>query len=115
MSLQNRLAELKTQLITITDKCYHYFAPSSVSAPYIVWAEDSEDTSFDADNHKARQAVSGYVDYFTPTEFDANFDAIQTALNSIEGLSWRWDATLYGDPTRDDDNLIHHTWSWRIR
>lgn len=114
MSLQSRLQDLYTELSGVCG-CYHYFAPSSAQPPYIVWAEDAEDTSFDADNRKVRQAVSGYVDYFTKTEFDQNFDRIQSTLDGFEGLSWSWDATQYGDPTRDDDNLIHHTWSWRMR
>lgn len=114
MSLQSRLQDLYTELAKLGD-CYHYFAPSEATAPYIVWAEESEDDSFDADNHKVRQALSGYVDYFTKTEFDATFDAIQSALDSFEGLSWTWEATQYGDPTQDDDNLIHSTWSWRMR
>ncbi len=114
MSLQSRLQDLYTELARICD-CYHYFAPSEAKAPYIVWAEDSEDNSFEADNHKARQAVSGYVDYFTKTEFDTTFDTIQSTLHAFEGLSWTWDATQYGDPANDDDNLIHSTWSWRLR
>lgn len=114
MSVQNKLNELYTTLANIAS-CYHYFAPSGAKAPYIVWAEDSEDNSFQADNHKVRQAFSGYVDYFTKAEFDANFDSIQNALDDLEGISWTWDATQYGDPQHEDDNLIHHTWSWRMR
>lgn len=115
MSFQLRIKELKDALVELTDACYHYYAPSSVQAPYIVWNEDSEDNSFLADNHKQRQAISGFVEYFTQEEFDPLFDSIQSTLDGIEGLSWTWEATLYGDPTRDDDNLIHHTWSWRMR
>lgn len=115
MSIQSRLQGFYTGLSQISSKCYHYTAPSSAKAPYIVWNEDAEDTSFDADNHKARQALSGYVDYFTKTEFDGTFDEIQAFLDGYEGLSWTWEATQYGDPTQGDDNLIHHTWSWRMR
>jgi hypothetical protein len=113
-SLQNRLAELKAALVEVTDKCYHYFAPSTIKAPYIVWAEEGEELPFQADNFKQEQTSSGFVEYFTAEEFDAVFDAIQAALNGIEGLSWTWESTQYGDPTHDDDNLIHHTWSWRM-
>lgn len=113
--LQTRLKQLYEGLSEITPNCFHYYAPSDASVPYIVWNEDSEDESFDADNKKVRQSVSGYVDYFTSTEFDPNFDAIQSFLNGFESLSWTWDSTQYGDPTNDDDNLIHHTWSWRLR
>lgn len=115
MSMQLRTKELRDELVKLTTACYHYFAPSSAKAPYIVWNEDAEDNSFLADNHKQRQAISGFVEYFTKTEFDPMFDSIQDVLDGIEGLSWTWEATQYGDPTRDDDNLIHHTWSWRMR
>ncbi len=112
MTVQNRLKSFYEALCTVGD-CYHYFAPSSAKAPYIVWAEESEDSSFYADDHKQRQALSGYVDFYTQTEFDDKFDQIQTVLEAH--TLWTWDSTQYGDPTRGDDNLIHHTWSWRMR
>lgn len=117
MSLQDRLRILYEGLVAIDSSvgCYHYYAPSAADPPYIVWYEESEDTSFDSDNHKVRQSVSGYVEYFTKEEFDSVFDDIQEYLDGVEGLSWTWEATQYGDPTRDDDNLIHHTWNWRLR
>lgn len=115
MSVQSRLKDFYEGLAMVNSRCFHYFAPSSAQVPYIVWYEESEDLPFEADNHKARQSISGYVDYFTRTEFDSTFDAIQTFLDSFQNLSWTWEATQYGDPTRDDDNLIHHTWSWRLR
>lgn len=117
MSVQNRLKAFYEGLAAVNTSsgCFHYFAPSSATAPYIVWNEDSEDDSFLADNHKERQALSGYVEYFTPNEFDGTFDSIQSFLDGFEGLSWTWEATQYGDPTEADDNLIHHTWSWRMR
>lgn len=115
MSIQNRLKDFYEGLAEVNSNCFHYFAPSNASVPYIVWNEDSEDESFDADNHKVRQALSGFVEFYTPEEFDATFDAIQAFLDGFEGLSWTWEATQYGDPTQDNDNLIHHTWSWRMR
>lgn len=113
-AIQSRLRQLYTELAGVAD-CYHYFAPSEAKAPYIVWAEDAEDTSFDADNHKVRQSIGGYVDLFTPLEFDDRFDSIQSVLDSFDGLSWSWESTQYGDPQNENDNLIHHTWSWRMR
>ena len=116
-SMNQRLSELKTALVAVSSKCYHYFAPSSAKAPYIVWNEDSEDSSLMVDGRKARQALSGYVEYYTRTEFDAKFDAIQEALEGLEGLSWTWESTIYGDPTQSGSSttdLIHHTWSWRM-
>lgn len=115
MSIQNRLNDFYTGLASLGVDCFHYYAPMSQPAPYIVWNEDSEDESFMADNKKVRQALSGFVEFYTATEFDATFDAIQDYLESVEGLSWTWEATQYGDPKNGDDNLIHHTWSWRMR
>lgn len=114
-TIQDRLEQFYKGLAMVNSRCFHYFAPSEAKAPYIVWNEDSEDDSFLADNHKARQALSGYVEYFTKTEFDSTFDSIQSFLDSFPGLSWTWEATQYGDPTDSNDDLIHHTWSWRMR
>lgn len=113
--LQTRLKDFYEGLAALKIPCFHYFAPSSTPAPYIVWNEDSEDEPFNADNTKARQSISGFVEYFTGSEFDGNIDDIQDFLNGFDSLSWTWEATQYGDPTNGDDNLIHYTWSWRMR
>ena len=68
-----------------------------------------------ADNRKARQSIAGFVEYFTKTEFDPNFDLIQEYLDGFDSLSWTWEATQYGDPQNGNDDLIHHTWCWRMR
>lgn len=116
MSIQNKIKAISDALKEISGlKVYHYFAPSRAQLPYCVWYEDGEASSLESDNHKAEQAIEGYVDYFTKTEFDATFDSIQTALNGIENCSWTYDSTIYGDPARDDNNTIHHTWTWGIR
>lgn len=92
---------------------YHYQAPSNQSLPYCVWYEDGESSSLESDNHKAEQAIGGYIDYFTKTEFDAKVDAIQTALNGIENCSWTYESVIFGDPSYQS-TVIHHTWSWRL-
>lgn len=115
ISLQNRLRAFYTGLTSLGIPCTHFYAASAQKPPYIVWYEDSEDNSLQLDNHKARQALSGYVDFFTKTEFDSNFDVIQEYLDNVEGLSWSWESSQYGDPTQGDTNLYHHTWSWRLR
>ena len=68
MSLQDQLRILYEGLVAIDSSvgCYHYYAPSAADPPYIVWYEESEDTSFDSHNHKVRQSVSGYVE--TPSK-----------------------------------------------
>ena len=115
MSLQTKLSTIKTALTGIQNlSVYHYFAPSSATIPYCVWNEDGEEGSLQTDNHKVEQRVSGYVEYFTKTEFDTMFDTIQTTLNGIDGLYWEWESTIYGDPLSEDNNTLHHTWSWRF-
>ena len=112
---QMKIKAISDALVDLGVPVYHYFAPSAVKVPYIVWYEDGEASAFDASNHKVEQAIRGYVDYFTKTEFDPVFDSIQETLNGIENLSFTYESTIYGDPTRDDDNVIHHTWSWGLR
>lgn len=108
--LQTNLKKIRDAFVGISDKVnvYHYQRPQ-MTAPYIVWAEDGEDDSFDSDNHKAEQVIYGTLDYYTETEYDPVADAIQGTLNAFENLSWRYDATDYEDET----GLIHHTWHWR--
>lgn len=115
MFTQNKLANIYTALTSIEGlKVFHFFAPSSEAVPYCVWYESGEDSSLGADDHKAEQAISGYVDYYTKTEFDTMFDAIQNALNGIENCAWTFEATIYGDPSSEDNNTVHYTWSWRL-
>lgn len=115
MSMQSRLEQFYTGLAMVNSNCHHNYAPSNAKPPYIVWNEESEDAPFNADNHKVRQSISGFVEFITKTEFDSTFDAIQTFLDNFPGCSWTWDDSHYGDPTNDNDNSYHHTWSWRLR
>lgn len=115
MSLQTKLSNVYSTLAAVEGlKCYHYFAPSETVIPYAVWYEDGEEGGFQADSHKAEQAFGGYLDYYTKTEFDSMCDTIQTTLNSIEGLSFVYESVIYGDPTHDNNNTIHHVWRWWV-
>ena len=116
MSIQNKLKEVYGALTTISDDLpvFHYTASSDTKAPYLLWYEESEGDSLEAGNHKAEQSLDGWVDFFTPNEFDELVDSIQDSLNGIENLSWTLSNVSYGDPSNSDDNLIHYTWSWRI-
>lgn len=119
MTLQTKLERLGTALVdglTVNGKLscdvYHYWRPN-MGAPFCVWAEDGEQyTSIQADNHKAEQAVTGYVDYYTKVEYDPNLDTIQTILNEINDFpfGWRLDSVQYEDET----NLIHYQWIWSM-
>ena len=107
-SLQTNLKRIGDALAELTENCYHYYRPK-MEPPYIVWAEDSESSSLDVDNHKAEQAISGWVDYYTLTEFDEMVDRIQDALNTLP-IGWRLDSVDYEEET----NLIHFSWVFEV-
>lgn len=114
MSIVVKLLKIRDAMKTLNVPVYHYFAPSSANVPYVVWYEEGEASSFEADVKKAEQAIAGYVEYFTKAEYDTNVDAIQNALNSIEHCSWVYESAIYGDPQNEDNNTIHHTWTWEV-
>ena len=91
-SMQNNLIALKNILLTVRNASgnpvpvYHYLRPVNVQKDYIVWAEDSEDESFEANNAKQEQQIHCTVDYFTQTEFDPAVDSIQPGTGEPGGL-----------------------------
>lgn len=113
MTLQTKLEIIGNALVEgLESKVYHYWRPQ-MQAPFCVWAEDGESTAFDADNRKAEQAISGYVDYYTRTEYDPALDTVQTILKGIADdmpFVWRLDSVQYEDET----NLIHYQWLWSV-
>lgn len=88
---------------------YHYWHPR-LQAPYCIWAEDSEGTSINGNNHKAEQVISGTIDYFTKDEFDVMVETIQNKLNETENVGWSLLSVQYEDET----NLIHFEWSFDV-
>ena len=113
-TMSTKIQKIRDAMNALNVPCYHYFAPSSQKAPYIVWYEEGEASSLEADTIKAEQAIFGYVEYFTQTEYDTVVDSIQTALNGVDHCAWQYDSVIYGDPTNDDNNTIHHSWSWEV-
>lgn len=102
------LDDLKNALLTVTDNVGHYEAFEKTDQ-FIVWAEDGEAGSGHADNHKTTQVLTGTIDYFTKTENDPNFAAIQAALNSLD-IGWRLNSIQY----EDDTKYIHYEWVWEM-
>lgn len=111
MSIQTKLRTVRDALVGVTDACYHYRRPPAApKSNYIIWAEDSEDGSFDTNNRKQEQQIHGTVDYYTLTEFDPVVDAIQEAFVSA-GIGFRINSVQY----EDDTNLIHYEWDfWAV-
>lgn len=113
MTMFSKLNKIETALVTLAsdvdDKIYHYFRPQ-LEAPYIVWQEDSEASSLEADVHKQEQAISGTVDFYTKTEYDPIVDKIQEALNTVETCAWALNSVQYEDET----DLIHYEWTWNV-
>ncbi len=111
-SLSSQLEPIGKALSEITDHCYHYWrsAPKGVKS-YIVWAEDQEADSLNANNRKQEQGIHGTVDYFTLIEFDPVSDEIQETLNDLENVSFRLNSVQY----EDDTAFIHHEWEFWVR
>lgn len=116
-SMQTKLNKLRTALLTITalrGKIFHDYAGSRATLPYLIWYEESEDDSFEADSKKQEIAVAGYIEYYTATEFDPIVDTINETLNNIKGLTWTLVSRTSGDPVDAENSDIHYTWQWRL-
>jgi hypothetical protein len=112
MTLQEKLERIGTALTTLGDNVYHYCRPQ-MQPPFCVWAEEGEDTNLSADNIKKEQAISGYVDYYTQTEYDPALDTVQSILQELSydmPFGWRLDSVQF----EDDTNLIHYQWTWSV-
>lgn len=107
MSLQSKLNDLYTPFLELSCTVSHY--RRTAHPPFVVWAETGEESSFNSDNHKSEQQLTGIVDFFTLTEFDSIADDIQDILNS-ENVGWQLSSVLYEEET----NLIHYQWRWWI-
>lgn len=106
---QSRLKVVADALTSIEGlEVFHYWRFNKVP-PYCIWQEDGH-SDFYADDMTAEVGWTGTVDYFTKTEFDENADAIESALNDVDTLSWTLDSVQYEEET----NLIHHSWRWEM-
>lgn len=111
MMLRNRMIKLRDALVNMSDvMVFHYWRPN-LNPPFILWQEDGEESSFDADNRKIAQGIHGTIDFYTKEEYDPVFDLIQSTLNNLDEFGWRYEATLYEEET----NLIHHSFDWWVR
>ena len=70
-----KLSDIRDALLEIIPDVFHYEAWAKPDK-YIVWAEDTEADSLNADDRKEEQVLQGTIDYFTKTEYDPNFKLI---------------------------------------
>lgn len=99
-----KLTDLRDALLEVTQATFHYEAMYKPDK-YIVWAEDSEASSLNADNKKTEQVIQGTIDYFTKMEYDPNMKSIQQKLNSIN-IAWILNSVQFEEET----GYIHYEW-----
>lgn len=92
----------------VSDNVSHYEALNKTDK-YIVWAEDSESSSLNADNKKEIQAIQGTIDYFTKKDNDTVVNEIQEALKA-EKVSFHLNSVQYEEET----GYIHYEWVWEV-
>lgn len=96
----------------IPGNVYHYEAFKAYDK-YIVWAEDSEGESLEADNYKAEQSIQGTIDYFTKEDMDKNVDKIQSALVANR-ISFYLNSVQYESPDEGYAGYVHYEWVWEV-
>lgn len=94
--------------MTVSDSVSHYEAFKKTDK-YIVWAEESEGSSVEGDDHKINQSIQGTIDYFTKEDMDPKIDEIQAALNGA-CISFSLNSVQYEDET----GYIHYEWVWEV-
>lgn len=107
MSFQ-KIFRVKDALLTVTENVGHYEAFEK-DDKYIVWAEDGEPGSLNANNAKEIQAISGTADYFTKEDGDTNVEKIQKAFDAKK-ISYRLESVQYEEET----GYIHYEWVWEV-
>lgn len=107
MSFQ-KIFKVRDALLTVSDNVGHYEAFRK-DDKYIVWAEDGEGDTLNANNKKENQVITGTVDYFTKEEADAKVNEIQKALEKA-GISFYFSSVQYEEETE----YIHHEWVWEV-
>lgn len=110
--MQDKIKIIPEILLEITENVGHYDVIHKTDK-YIVWAEDSEGESLEADNYKAEQSIQGTIDYFTKQEYDENVDKIQSALVAHR-ISFYLNSVQYESPDEGYAGYIHYEWVWEV-
>ena len=107
MTLQQKLKRIGDALAVIPNM-YHYYRPQ-LTPPFGAWAYDSEVASFAADNRKREQVITGFVSYYTQTEYDPTLDRIREIMN---GFNFPFEWRLESLEDEEDTELIDYEWTW---
>lgn len=110
--MQDKIKIIPEILLEITENVGHYDVIHKTDK-YIVWSEDSEGSSLEADNYKAEQSIQGTIDYFTKQEYDENVDKIQSALVAHR-ISFYLNSVQYESPDEGYAGYIHYEWVWEV-
>lgn len=102
------LQKIPQTLLSVSEKVFHYEAYKQTDS-YIVWAEDSEGDSVEADDQKVNQSIQGTIDFYTKTDMDPMVDEIQNALIAAH-ISFYLNSTEYEDETQ----YIHYEWVFEV-
>lgn len=104
----NRLDIIKNALLSVTENTFHYTAGKNPKLPYVVWAEDSQNSLL-ANNRHEENADEGTIDLYTKDENDPLRQLIPQVLNTC-GCSWYKNSTQY----EEDTGLIHDEWVFEV-
>ena len=109
MSLETKLSKVGSSLNEqLSGIVYHYWRPVK-TVPVCIWQEDGEGNSLHVDRIGREQAITGTVDYYTQSEYDANIDKIQTALDACAS-NWYINSVQYEPETK----FIHYEWAFTV-
>lgn len=103
-----KIFRVRDALLKVTDNVGHYEALDKKDK-YIVWAEDSESDSVEADGMKKEQTIQGTIDYFTKTDGDENVNKIQNELIGAR-INFHLSSVQYEEET----GFIHFEWIWEV-
>ena len=104
----DKLLKVKNALLEVPCPLFHYFATKKPDR-YMVWAEDGETSSLEADDCKQDQVIGGYIDYFTKMDDDPNVGLIQETMKD-SGISFSFDSAEFEEETR----YIHYVWRFEV-
>ena len=109
-----KVTDLRDALLDVTDKVYHYKAPTRQAGPkYIVWGETGGSVALNADDTPQALTVTGELILYTQTEYDTLLNTLIDALNELaEGELFAWQVGGMGyDET---GHFFQYVFSWSM-